>query len=253
MKIAIKRTLLILLMIMMVVALVPGVSMAGKAYAAEQCTITFDSGGGFGSMGERHVDVGTEYELPRNGFIPPEGKTFSNWRIGSEDYEKLSKYVVNEDTVITAVWKDTGPVETVANLNIQVDMSAFTNFAVGKTAGDANNQLFGSDCVISTDTVGTYNSLSANSLTYKVEGGWNHCDLDDVISIDNEYAIYVDAFALKEGYEFLYPVKFASHTPVSEIEGFTVSVNGENREDVLLYYNPDYGEYGQLLAASPLT
>ena len=249
MKIAIKRTLLILLMIMMVVALVPGVSMAGKAYAAEQCTITFDSGGGFGSMVERHVDVGTEYELPRNGFIPPEGKTFSNWRIGSEDYEKLSKYVVNEDTVITAVWKDTGPVETVANLNIQVDMSAFTNFAVGKTAGDANNQLFGSDCVISTDTVGTYNSLSANSLTYKVEGGWNHCDLDDVISIDNEYAIYVDAFALKEGYEFLYPVKFASHTPVSEIEGFTVSVNGENREDVLLYYNPDYGEYGQLLAA----
>ena len=249
MKIAIKRTLLMLLMVMMVVALVPGMSMAGKAYAAEQCTITFDSGGGFGSMGERHVDVGTEYELPRNGFIPPEGKTFSNWRIGSEDYEKLSKYVVNEDTVITAVWKDTGPVETVANLNIQVDMSAFTNFAVGKTAGEANDQLHGSSCVISTGTEGTYNSLSGNSLTYKSDDWWNHCTTSQVISSDNEYAIYVDAFALKEGYDFLYPVKFASHTPVSEIEGFTVSVNGENREDVLLYYNPDYGDYGQLLAA----
>ena len=126
MKTAIKRILLMLLMVMMIVAFVPDLGGVGKAYA---------------------------------------------------------------DTIID-------------NINIVIDFDSFTNFAVGKTAGDAYNQLFGSDCVISTDTVGTYNSLSANSLTYKVEGGWNHCDLDDVISIDNEYAIYVDAFALKEGYEF---------------------------------------------------
>ena len=72
-------------------------------------TVSFDANGGAGTMPDATVARGSAYTLPANGFTAPSGKTFANWRIGSESYRAGSVYTVGADTTVAAVWTDAAP------------------------------------------------------------------------------------------------------------------------------------------------
>ena len=74
-------------------------------------TVSFDAGGGKGTMDPVLVNKGAEYTLPKCGFTAPENKVFSAWsvRVGSgAAVEKAAgeKVTVSDDAVATAVWKE---------------------------------------------------------------------------------------------------------------------------------------------------
>ncbi|EEB35540.1 hypothetical protein ANHYDRO_01724 [Anaerococcus hydrogenalis DSM 7454] len=68
--------------------------------------VTFNGNTGTGSMPEKLVKKGNEYELPANRFTAPENKIFSHWKIGNEDKNPGDKITVNGDTEVIAIWKD---------------------------------------------------------------------------------------------------------------------------------------------------
>ena len=68
--------------------------------------VTFNGNTGTGSMPEKLIKKGNEYELPANGFTAPENKIFSHWKIGNEDKNPGDKITVNGDTEVIAIWKD---------------------------------------------------------------------------------------------------------------------------------------------------
>lgn len=65
-------------------------------------TITFDAGGGTGTMTAATVNKGDTYVLPANSFTAPEGKEFDKWDKGAIG----ASITVNENTTVTAQWKD---------------------------------------------------------------------------------------------------------------------------------------------------
>ena len=66
--------------------------------------ITFDAGGGTGTMDAVQVATGSEYTLPECGFTAPDGMEFDRWKIGTNLYEVGTKITVKEDLELTAVW-----------------------------------------------------------------------------------------------------------------------------------------------------
>ena len=88
--------------------------------------VTFDAGGGTGNMETAEIAKGSDYELPECGFTPPSGKEFHKWSVsfgGKAPVEKAAreKIVVNADTVVKALWKDT---ESGFNLNASGNVKA---------------------------------------------------------------------------------------------------------------------------------
>ena len=88
--------------------------------------VTFDAGGGTGNMETAEIAKGSDYELPECGFTPPSGKEFHKWSVsfgGKAPVEKAAKekIVVNTDTVVKALWKDT---ESGFNLNASGNVKA---------------------------------------------------------------------------------------------------------------------------------
>lgn len=73
--------------------------------SAENCTITFDSGGGTGEMPEITVDKGTDYVLPECNFTGPDGKEFRAWSVAGEEKAAGSIITVNENILVTALWE----------------------------------------------------------------------------------------------------------------------------------------------------
>ena len=73
----------------------------------EQVTITFDNGGGSGSMNPVTVDKGTNYQLPEpEGLTPPDDKVFDKWKVGEATYNPGESITINGPTTVTATWKD---------------------------------------------------------------------------------------------------------------------------------------------------
>ena len=70
----------------------------------QRVSLSFAANYGTGSMDSMFVTKGTAVELPDCGFTPPEHDYFSGWRIDGEVYSPGDSYVVNGDTVATAVW-----------------------------------------------------------------------------------------------------------------------------------------------------
>ena len=73
------------------------------------CTVSFASNGGAGTMAPVTVEKGSEYTLPANSFVAPNGKEFDKWDKGSVG----AKITVNSDVVVTAQWKnkETEPID----------------------------------------------------------------------------------------------------------------------------------------------
>ena len=70
------------------------------------CTITFNAGGGSGSMEPVTVKARTNYILPECGFTAPADQQFKAWEIGGTEYEVGDSYTVNRDTEIKALWEN---------------------------------------------------------------------------------------------------------------------------------------------------
>jgi len=71
----------------------------------EGCQVTFNAGGGKGTMAAVTVETGT-YTLPQNGFNAPEGKKFKAWSVGGRELAPGSKITLTANTTVTALWTD---------------------------------------------------------------------------------------------------------------------------------------------------
>ena len=89
--------------------------------APEKVTITFDAGDGSGSMADEKVNVGSNYQLPANGFTAPSGKEFKAWSVNEQELQPGATILVNADTTITALWKDKE--EETYTVSVSADMA----------------------------------------------------------------------------------------------------------------------------------
>ena len=72
-------------------------------------TITFNAGGGSGSMDSVTVKAGTNYPLPACGFTAPANQQFKAWEIGGMEYPVNAPVTVTADITVKALWKDAPP------------------------------------------------------------------------------------------------------------------------------------------------
>ena len=84
----------------------------GDGAQLADCTITFNAGGGSGSMEPVTVKARTNYILPECGFTAPAGQEFKAWEIGGIEYNAGDGYVVLGNTEIKALWKDSAVIPT---------------------------------------------------------------------------------------------------------------------------------------------
>ena len=78
----------------------------GEGAPLADCTITFNSNGGSGSMEPVTVKAETNYILPECGFTAPANQEFKAWEIGGTEYKVGDSYTVNGDIEIKALWKN---------------------------------------------------------------------------------------------------------------------------------------------------
>ena len=78
----------------------------GEGTPLADCTITFNAGGGSGSMEPVTVKAGTNYILPECGLTAPADQEFKAWEIGGTEYKVGDSYTVNGDIEIKALWKN---------------------------------------------------------------------------------------------------------------------------------------------------
>ena len=78
----------------------------GEGASLADCTITFNAGGGSGSMEPVTVKAGTNYILPACGFTAPADQEFKAWEIGGKEYKVGDSYTVLGDTEIKALWEN---------------------------------------------------------------------------------------------------------------------------------------------------
>ena len=88
---------------------VPGPDEGGNGSGnetAKEFTVSFDAGGGTGTIAQMKVKAGTEIILPDGDAFTRKYFTFNYWTIsGSDYYEPGSRYTVNADTVFAAAWR----------------------------------------------------------------------------------------------------------------------------------------------------
>ena len=81
----------------------------GKVPEAEENLsriVSFDPGGGSGTMQAVSIQVNTEYPLPDSAFTAPEGKVFLGWQEpgGTETKTPGTKIRITGDVTLKAVW-----------------------------------------------------------------------------------------------------------------------------------------------------
>ena len=93
----------------------------GEGTPLAECTITFNAGGGSGSMDSVTVKAETNYILPSCGFTAPADQAFKAWEIGGTEYEVGDPYTVNEDTEIKALWENSVITPTTYTVTVNND------------------------------------------------------------------------------------------------------------------------------------
>ena len=76
--------------------------------------VSFDAGGGSGTMDAVSVKPNSEYTLPECGFTAPEGTAFGGWEIGDSTYMPGDTVTVTEDMLLIALWQSTETEQTEA-------------------------------------------------------------------------------------------------------------------------------------------
>ena len=93
----------------------------GKGAPLADCTITFNAGGGSGSMEPVTVKAGANYILPECGFTAPADQEFKAWEIGGTEYKVGDSYTVNGDIEIKALWKNSVITPTTYTVTVSND------------------------------------------------------------------------------------------------------------------------------------
>ena len=106
-----------------------------KVKAPEQATVSFSPGEGSGTMAEQKVNVGSNYQLPPNGFTAPNGKEFDVWSVNGERKNPGDFIAVSADTKITALWKDKAPETYTITVNNPTEGGTVTANLNSATAG----------------------------------------------------------------------------------------------------------------------
>ena len=75
-------------------------------------SVSFNPGDGKGETIVKEVKKGTDYTLPECDFTAPENKEFKAWSVNGEEKAVGDVITINEDTEITATWRDK-PIETI--------------------------------------------------------------------------------------------------------------------------------------------
>ena len=93
----------------------------GEGAPLADCTITFNAGGGSGSMEPVTVKAETNYILPACGFTAPTDQEFKAWEIGGTEYKVGDSYTVNGDIEIKALWKNSVITPTTYTVTVSND------------------------------------------------------------------------------------------------------------------------------------
>ena len=93
----------------------------GEGTPLADCTITFNAGGGSGSMGPVTVKTGTNYILPECGFTAPADQEFKAWEISGTEYKVGDTYTVSGDTEIKALWENSVITPTTYTVTVSND------------------------------------------------------------------------------------------------------------------------------------
>ncbi|MDB7885612.1 InlB B-repeat-containing protein, partial [Flavonifractor plautii] len=93
----------------------------GEGTPLADCTITFNAGGGSGSMEPVTVKAGTNYILPECGFTAPADQEFKAWEIGGTEYKVGDSYTVNGDIEIKALWRNSVITPTTYTVTVSND------------------------------------------------------------------------------------------------------------------------------------
>ena len=105
----------------------------GEGAPLADCTITFNAGGGSGSMASVTVKAETNYILPECGFTAPADQEFKAWEIGGTEYKVGDSYTVLGDTEIKALWENSVITPTTYTVTVSNDGNG-TGAAVPSTA-----------------------------------------------------------------------------------------------------------------------
>ena len=106
----------------------------GEGASLADCTITFNAGGGSGSMEAVTVKAGTNYILPECGFTAPADQEFKAWEIGGTEYEVGDSYTVNRDTEIKALWENSVITPTTYTVTVSNDGNGTASASHAKAA-----------------------------------------------------------------------------------------------------------------------
>ena len=93
----------------------------GEGTPLADCTITFNAGGGSGSMGPVIVKAETNYILPVCGFTAPTDQEFKAWEISGTEYKVGDTYTVSGDTEIKALWENSVITPTTYTVTVSND------------------------------------------------------------------------------------------------------------------------------------
>ena len=93
----------------------------GEGAPLADCTITFNAGGGSGSMDSVTVKTGANYILPACGFTAPTDQEFKAWEIGGTEYKVGDSYTVLGDTEIKALWENSVITPTTYTVTVSND------------------------------------------------------------------------------------------------------------------------------------
>ena len=93
----------------------------GEGTPLAECTITFNAGGGSGSMDSVTVKAKTNYILPSCGFTAPADQEFKAWQIGGTEYKVRDSYTVLGDTEIKALWENSVITPTTYTVTVNND------------------------------------------------------------------------------------------------------------------------------------
>ena len=93
----------------------------GEGTPLADCTITFNAGGGSGSMDSVTVKAETNYILPDCGFTAPTDQEFKAWEISGTEYKVGDTYTVSGDTEIKALWENSVITPTTYTVTVSND------------------------------------------------------------------------------------------------------------------------------------
>ena len=71
-----------------------------------KCNISFNEGGGSGTVYDVQVMEGSKYTLPSCEFSAPSGMRFKAWEVGGVEYAPGSQIVISGNTEVTALWEN---------------------------------------------------------------------------------------------------------------------------------------------------